>query len=197
MITASPHVVIFHGTKGSPEGNWIPWLREEMAQRNVRTSVPRFPTPENQSLSSWLHAFREQVGEPSPEMIFIGHSMGCGMMMRLLEVSACAITASFFVSGFTGAIGIAEYDALNASFFEDPIDWNTVCLRAGRVFCYHGDDDPYVLLPTGQEFAHKLHADLKVISGGGHLNEEAGYVRFGELMTDLVGVLQGSRHPVS
>lgn len=45
---------IFHGTAGSPDGNWFPWAKRELEAVGIPTTVPRFPTPEGESLKAWL-----------------------------------------------------------------------------------------------------------------------------------------------
>ena len=47
--------LIFHGTHGSPEGNWFPWLHGELISKGWDVDVPAFPTPEGQSLDNWIN----------------------------------------------------------------------------------------------------------------------------------------------
>jgi len=37
---------IIHGTGGTPEGNWFPWLKEKLESIGVTTYIPRFPINE-------------------------------------------------------------------------------------------------------------------------------------------------------
>ena len=53
-------VIILHGTMGSPEGNWFPWLKSQL-ENDYNVYVPRFPTPDNQSKETWCAALRDQA----------------------------------------------------------------------------------------------------------------------------------------
>ena len=185
-------VVIFHGTGGSPNANWLPWLTSELQERGIEVSVPSFPTPEGQSLSNWRKAFAEQVGELSSDMILVGHSMGCGMILRLLEDAAVSVRASFLVAGWTGILNNPQFDPLIESFFTADFDWAAVRRGAGRTIMYHGDNDPYVPLRLGEELALKLQAGFSVIPGGGHLNAAAGFLQFEQLLADILEEIERS-----
>lgn len=65
---------IFHGTAGSPEGNWFPWAKRELEALGIPTTVPRFPTPEGESLEAWLEIVAEQKEKIGPDTLLIGHS---------------------------------------------------------------------------------------------------------------------------
>jgi predicted alpha/beta hydrolase family esterase len=76
---------IFHGTKGSPEENWFPWLKAELEKLNYNVFVPRFPTPENQSIENWLAVFKKYEKYVNQDTIFIAHSVGCPFALDILE----------------------------------------------------------------------------------------------------------------
>lgn len=186
-MPSSSRVIIFHGTGGAPESNWFPWLAQELGKRGLRTLVPRFPTPEGQSLDNWRKTFREQVGTVAHDMVFVGHSVGCGMILRLLEESPTPVTATFLVAGWTGMLNNPDFDPLIESFFDGPFDWPIIKRNAGPVTMYHGDDDPYVPLSLGRVLSQDIGAKLNVIPHGGHLNAEAGYLNFDLLLTGILG----------
>ena len=50
-------VVILHGAYGRPDSNWFLWLAERVQAAGHETLLPRFPTPQGQSLEAWLDAY--------------------------------------------------------------------------------------------------------------------------------------------
>ena len=177
--------IIIHGTKGSPEGNWFPWLADSLRRQHAEVVVPRMPTPEGQNLVNWLQEFRRQVGVIDEDTTLIGHSLGATFMLRVLERQNTAIAQSVFVAGLLGPIGIAEYDQLNSSFIETSYEWGTIKNNAGSVVCLSGEGDPYVPVVQGEELAVNLGTRNHVVPQGGHLNAEFGYTSF-QVLLDLL-----------
>jgi predicted alpha/beta hydrolase family esterase len=177
--------IIIHGTKGSPSGNWFPWLAAELGAKNAEVVIPEMPTPQGQSLESWFAAFYRQAGTIDSETCIIGHSLGAVFLLRYLERCLNPIGCAVFVAGFIGLLGKYEYDRLNASFIACPFDWGTIRINSGRILCIAGDNDPYVPLAQPTELADKLGANLQVVRGGGHLNSESGYESFPSLLEQL------------
>lgn len=68
--------------------------------------VPKFPTPEGQSLESWNHVFSEYSAKIDEDTVFIGHSLGPVFLLNVLESLYFKIKASFFVAGFVGFLGM-------------------------------------------------------------------------------------------
>lgn len=178
-------VVIIHGTEGSPDSNWFPWLANELRMWGIEVLSPQMPTPGGQSLQSWMDAFKEQVGTVGPTTILIGHSLGATFILRILELINKPVFASIFVAGFTSNLGILKYDQLNKTFIDHPFDWERVRLNIGRPVCFLGEDDPYVPLSQGRRLASQLKVDPIVIEAAGHINAESGFSSFPLLLSEL------------
>lgn len=177
--------IILHGTKGSPDGNWFPWLKDELFKCGHDVYVPRLPTPENQSKENWCRALDEQAPLFDRDTTLIGHSCGATYLLHILEGLKQPVAHAVFVSGFIDKIGNKEYDDLNASFVEHDFAWQTIKANAKKITVLHGDNDPYVPLPYAQRYAEKLAVPVTVIPGGGHLNAEFGFTTFSQLLKVL------------
>ncbi len=180
-------IVIIHGTKGSPEGNWFPWLAESLRHQHAQVVTPRMPTPDGQNLLNWVSEFSRQVGVIDEGTTLIGHSLGATFLLRILERQTVPVAQSIFVAGLLDKIGIAEYDQLNRSFIETSYDWVTIRRNAGRVVCLSGEGDPYVPALQGEQLASNLGVKSRMIPRGGHLNADFGYTSFPELL-DLLNL---------
>ena len=192
MIAQDIHVIIFHGTGGSPDGNWFAWLAEELSKLSCKVSRPKLPTPEGQTLDNWQNAFKDQIGKLESNMILIGHSMGAGFAMRLLEQAVAPITASFLVAGWDGLLHSEEFDPLIKSFYQTEFNYQQIQKNMGECYQYHGDDDPYVPLSMAKDLAVSLAVSLQLIEGAGHINSESGYKEFPLLLKDLKQLLTRS-----
>ena len=186
-------VVVLHGAQGSPDTNWFPWLHAELEAQGITVVRPRLPTPRGQSFAAWLDAYDRKVGSlPPSATVLVGHSLGAAFALRLVERAAGPIAGLFLAAGFIGALGLPEYDSINASFFITPFDWTGIRARRGHACrCWAGDDDPYVPLIRSREMADRLGVKLDVVPGGGHLNAETGFNTFPQLR-DAVLSLQGA-----
>ena len=185
---AKESVILLHGTASNPESNWFPWLRKRLETRKVKVQVPKLPTPAGQSLKMWLREFDAQVPVIGEKTILVGHSMGAGFALRLLERCNEAIKACFLVSAWEGKLNNPAFDPLIESFFREPFNYEAMKKNSGKLKMYHGDNDPYVPLKMAQELSEKLASPLQVVPNGGPLNAEAGYLSFSSLLEDILEV---------
>ncbi len=177
-------IFIFHGYDGSPEGNWFPWLKDELQKLGHDVVVPRFPDPQHPKLDAWL---AHMDGYDIPEdAILVGHSLGCPFILKLLEKRKAA--AAFMVAGFFGRIG-KDIDKEIYDIADRNFDWTTIRANCSRFFAYHSDDDPYLPLRLGIALAQKLGTRLILVKGAGHLNSASGYDRFDQLLEDIKTIL--------
>ncbi len=183
-------VVIIHGSFGLPEGNWFPWLKAEVEKLEHQAIVPRFPTPNGQNFQSWKSVVDLTVGGLDEQTILIGHSVGAGFILGLLDApDAVPIKATFFVAGFLGKIGIPEYDLINETFVCRNFDWQRIRRNAAKMFVFSGDNDPYVPAEKSAALSESLLVQPTIICGGGHLNAESGYHDFPQLLEQLLPFL--------
>lgn len=176
---------IIHGTDGNPDENWIPWLKGQLEQEGYEVVVPRFPTPEEQSLEAWMEAFEPYKQKITDETIFVGHSLGPAFILHLLEAHKAKALVS--VSGFLGELGNEHFDTLNKTFMKD-FDWDTIRANTKSFAVLHGDNDPYVPVEKAQELAKHLGTKVELIPDGGHLNTSAGYTTFELLLSKVLEV---------
>lgn len=182
-------IVIIHGAYGSPEENWIPWLRARLEKLGCKVIVPHLPTPKGQKLDKWLKILNKAVPIWDEDIIFVGHSLGPALVLKKIEELKKPIKAAFLVSGFIGKLGLKEFDPINASFFDKGFNWEKIIKNCQNFFVYNSDNDPYVPLSKGKELAKNLGIKLNVLHSAGHINTAAGYTNFPKLMEDIKTLL--------
>jgi predicted alpha/beta hydrolase family esterase len=192
MLTASTETksyrfLIVHGTEGSPEINWFPWIKDALEKDGYIVNVPCFPTPENQSFDSWHQVALPYLKDGASETtILIGHSTGAVFVLRLAELTPVPFHAVFSVCPFNANLGFEKYDILNATFtVQHHFDWKKIKEGSKDFSLYAGDNDPYVPLSRSQEIADSLNAPLHIVKNGGHLNGESGFTKFDQLLNDI------------
>ncbi len=116
-------VFIIHGSYGHPKENWFPWLKSELEKLGCKVFVPKFPTPENQKLDVWLNVLKEYNSYFDKNSILVGHSMGCALILRKLELLNKQIKAVFLVGGFTKDLWNGKYCEIIDTFLDKPFDW--------------------------------------------------------------------------
>jgi len=175
------NVIIIHGSYGNPEENWFPWMKKQLEILGCKVYVPKFPTPENQSLETWLKVFEKYDKYLNDETILIGHSLGPSFILNILERTDKKIKATFLVSGFTGLLN-HDIDKINGTFTDRMFDWKKIKTNCSRFHVINSDNDPYVPLVKGKDLARKLGTELIILKNAGHINAAAGYTRFPMLL---------------
>jgi predicted alpha/beta hydrolase family esterase len=179
------NVIIVHGTYGHPGENWFPWLKSELEKEKHSVFVPKFPTPENQTLRNWIKEFEKHKQHLNKDSIVIGHSLGTPFLLTVIENLDEPITAAFFVSGNTGLLGNPKLDKLNQSFVDKKFDWKKIKKNCLKFYVFHSDNDPYVPLKKAEDLAKNLGVKVILVKNAGHFNEKAGYTKF-ELLLEKI-----------
>jgi predicted alpha/beta hydrolase family esterase len=174
---------IIPGAYGYPEENWFPWLKQELEKNGYSVIIPQFPTPQNQSLTTWREAFDKYKNKLTRDTILIGHSIGSTFILSLLENVSEPVHGVFLVSGFISDLNNKEFNRINGSFYNKSFNWEKI--NENKFYIFHGDNDPYVPMDKAEELANKLHSQVNIIKNGGHLNDQAGFKTFPKLLEEI------------
>lgn len=177
--------IIIHGIYGHPQENWFPWLKAELEGKGFEAIVPKFPTPIDQTLESWLRVISHYEDKINEETVLIGHSLGASFILDYLEQADKKIKAAFLVAGYHKLLD-NEFRELNKTFVGKEFDWDRIKSNCRRFFVITSDNDEYIPIEINKELARLLDAKLKIIHNGGHLNKKAGYDEFPELLELLL-----------
>ena len=179
--------LILHGTLGSPDGNWFPWLAGELEKLGHKTLRPQLPTPEGQTPENWIRVIGESAEKLGGNLVIVAHSRSPLAVCQYLQTRTSPITACFFVCGWRIRLPDtdATYSRLNNPFDDLGADWAKVRQNCPKFVCFASDNDPYVPLDHARDFADKLGAELTIIKGGGHLNAEFGFTHLPQLLDKI------------
>jgi len=88
--------------------------------------VPRFPTPDGQSLESWLAVFQEYEQYLDEDTIVVGHSLAPAFLATVIEKLDHPIKAAFFIASFLALLGDPWFDERNRTFVTREFDWTKI-----------------------------------------------------------------------
>jgi len=190
-MPAKYQVIILHGAYGNSQENWFPWLERKLIQEGIDAVTPNFPTPQNQSVESWVEILNNSITVELSNLALVGHSASCALMLTWLETINIPIKAMFLVSSFIQNLGIPEFDKINEVFYKGPFKWGKIKNNCSTFHVFHSDNDPYVPLTRGEEIAKNLGVELQIIHNAGHINSEAGFKEFPSLFEEIIITLNG------
>ena len=175
--------IIVHGSFGSPDGNWFPWLKEELNKRKLKVDTPQMPVGVgNQNYENWASEFKKQFIDN--DTTIIAHSIAPAFVCKFLTTNKIKVKKLIFVCGFNNYLGInEEYDSVNKPMFLDNLAG--VKNYCDDIVCYYSDNDPYVNYEAEKSFADTIANKQFVIKDGGHLNAESGYTKFKEILKEI------------
>ena len=182
------NIVILHGTYSNPKLNWFPWLEKELKLLNQNVVVPKFPTPNDQTIKNWIKILDKNIKTYDDSLILIGHSSSPLVICAKLQEINKPIKACYFVAPFLGKIGNTIYDKANNNFVNYPFKWKKIS-RMSKFYIYRTDNDPYIPEKFGKKISNNLKINETIIHNGKHLNSEAGFDTFPKLLEDIKNIL--------
>jgi predicted alpha/beta hydrolase family esterase len=188
------NIFIIHGSFGTPNENWFPWLKKEISKQGVEVFIPQFPTPENQSLEKWLFSFKEYEDKLNDQTIFVGHSLGPAFILNLLQRISIKISSCYLVAPFVQLLNDPEFDTVNETFVTCKFDWENIKQHCKDFYVYYSDNDPYVPQEASLFVADKLNAKTTVLHNAGHINRSSGFEEFPFLLNEILNEIKSQVH---
>ncbi len=174
---------MLHGIESRPGANWQAWLAHQLQAQHNQVDLLELSNPDKPQRADWLAELQRSAHTIDPnELVLVGHSLGVVTALDYLESIDMPIHALVSVSGFA-----SDYqNELNSYFLrEKSIDFVKVKANVRNAYVFFGDDDPYVTQSALHEVALGLGVEPHVIEKGKHLNANAGYTKFPELLTTV------------
>ena len=165
---------------GSKDGNWFPWLRKELENKNYVADNPQMPVGVgNQNYDNWEKEFNKlNINENT---IIIAHSIAPIFVCKYLIKNRIKVKKLIFVCGFNNYLGIdPDFDAVNESMFIDNLE--EIKDYCNNIICFYSDNDPYVKFEVEKSFADTVSSEQYIVKNGGHINAESGYIKFEEIL---------------
>ncbi|MBI4974194.1 alpha/beta hydrolase [Candidatus Roizmanbacteria bacterium] len=181
--------VIFHGAYGNANGNWFPWLKDELLKLKQEVILEQFPTEtwekvekvgpsfvgSKQTLPNWIKAFEEKILpqiSKKDKLCFIGHSLGPQFILHLIAKFNIQLDSAIFVMPFQRLLGAHDwmFDVVNRSFMTGDFDYNKLRRLIPLSFAVYSDNDKYVLQEYCEDFALRMQSTKIVVKGGDHIN---------------------------
>jgi len=161
------NALILHGTNGTPQHNWFPWLQQELEARNYRVWVPELPGADKPNIERY-NAFIFPQWTFNDESVLVGHSSGAVALLGILRAlpKSTVISRAILVAGFVDNLGREDLDEL----FIEPFSWKQIRQKVRDIILFHSDNDPYVPIPHGEKLRDYLGANLILMKGQGHFN---------------------------
>ena len=180
--------LILHGWEASPDGHWMPWLKDELEKKDFEVHIPALSNPEYPVLEEQLDDLADI--ELNSGDIIIGHSLGCQLALQLVEqrklewVKVILVAPTYHNLAdelWEAAFGDAYqklYDYYNApnNFWQlNKLD-NTYTILLS-------DNDPYINQFTAQEYYKPLEeSEVILCSWKWHFNTTAGILELPEIL---------------
>ncbi|MGV8141183.1 MAG: RBBP9/YdeN family alpha/beta hydrolase [Candidatus Woesearchaeota archaeon] len=176
-------VVIVHGWEGDVSKGWFPWLKKELESKGFKVIMEQMPDSEAPDIEKWIPTLINLSGKIDDDTYFIGHSIGCQTIIRMLErLELDRVGGAIFLAGW--------FDLNEDTYKENPekeeetrnialpwiytdIDFQKVQSKfpPGNITAIFSEDDPYVNISNAEMFKQKLGARILMEDGKKHFSE--------------------------
>jgi len=170
-----PRVFIVHCWGGSPDQFWYPWLAKYLTAAGFLVCNLAMPDTENPQIDPWVQKLKGAVGCVRPSDLFVGHSIGCQTIMRVLKKQLNTCLGIIMVAAWLQLKGLDEEEQKVVQPWVEPaFDPKIVANRTRRWGVLLSDNDEWVDSAYHTEAfksAFEGRLSLQILEGRGHFDD--------------------------
>jgi len=129
--------IIFHGTGGSPDNVWYPWLDRCLTERSWSVDRPSYPLLNEEPIDTFLPQVLESHRFDT-DTVLVGHSGGAALILAVLEQLDVTVAQAVLVAGYSTPPNDQAEPVLQAQY-----DWKQIRSAATEFVFVNSVDDPY------------------------------------------------------
>lgn len=171
-------IFIIHRWEETPEGDWYPWVKNQLEQKGYHVIVPEMPDTDSPKIDTWVSKLSDTVGKLEHTDSFITHSIGAQTVLRYLESQDEKCDKVIMIAPWLELIPESLDDdekEIARPWIETPIDFTKVNGKANSIIGIFSDNDEYVNYVENQKlFNEKLQYQGVLENGKGHFTKEEG-----------------------
>jgi uncharacterized protein len=157
------HFLIQPGWQNSGPHHWQTLWEAQLGHAAVRVPQQDWLVPER---TAWVSAMEQTIRHTPSPVVILAHSIGCiATIFAIAEVPVAAVV-------LVAPADAERSDAPGALHTFTPIPMKPLATPA---LVIASDSDAYCTLDRAEAFAQAWKADLEIVTGGGHINADAGF----------------------
>src|SRR3989344_3947440 len=183
-------VFIIHQWMAGADGDWYTWLKNELEKKGFQVFLPQMPNQDVPVIKERVDFLSSLVGAPSEETYFIGHSIGCQVIMRYLETlpADAKVGGAIFVAGWFNLDGLEnegqEIVDIAKPWIETPINFAKIKTICSKIEVFLSSNEPYNYVEENKKiFEDKLGAKVQIVNNRGHFMESDGVTEIPEIIS--------------
>lgn len=179
--------LFLHGTSGSPNDHWWPWLKEQFETNGYEVWAPQLPDSQRPNAETYWNFLSSQNWDFTGSVL-VGHSSGATSVLNLLsrpdvpKVRAAVLVGVFLNERLTSqSPDFEDTRQFSELFPKEGFAWSEIKTKAEKFYFVHGDDDPYCSYDDAVNIARELGGEILTIPHGGHLSAGSGMTELPQL----------------
>ncbi len=182
--------VIFHGAYGNANGNWFPYVKDELLKLKQNVVLEQFPVEDydevvktgpgyvakKQTLENWMKFFENKIKpqiDLKQRVCFIGHSLAPLFILHVLTKYKIQLDSAIFVEPFLTSLGLKNtwmFDLVNKTFYKDDFDFEALRKLMPVSYVVWSDNDQFVPRSNLLTVAEKLGSSTISVHNALHIN---------------------------